>query len=96
MFPHAEVAPLMKEYVLVRLYTDGAEPEHEANRRFEEERFKTIALPFYALMTPEDKVIATFPGLTRDHREFVAFLKKGLDGWPDEPRVSELQAAVAE
>lgn len=96
MFPHAEVAPLMKEYVLVRLYTDGAEPEHEANRRFEEERFKTIALPFYALMTPEDEVIATFPGLTRDHREFVAFLKKGLTDWPDESRVSELQAGVAE
>lgn len=78
IFTLPEVQRLFDQYVLVRLYTDGTEPEHEENRRFEEERFQTIALPFYALMTPDDETIATFPGLTRDRNEFVSFLEKGL------------------
>lgn len=78
VFTLPEVQQLFDEFVLVRLYTDGMEPEHEANRQFEEERFQTIALPFYALMTPDDETIATFPGLTRNSQEFVEFLEKGL------------------
>jgi thiol:disulfide interchange protein len=77
MFPLPRVSELMNQFVRVRLYTDGGEPVHEANQRFEQERFKTIALPFYALMTPDDEVIATFPGLTRNSNEFVEFLQKG-------------------
>lgn len=80
MFPRPEVRDLMKEYVPVRLYTDGPGVIHELNLRFERDRFGTIALPLYALMSPDDQVIATFPGMTRDVREFVDFLKKGLAG----------------
>ena len=78
MFPRSEVQELFSRYILVRLYTDGGKPEHEANRRLEQERFATIALPFYALMSPEDEVLATFPGLTREPEEFVGFLETGL------------------
>ncbi|UCF38513.1 MAG: thioredoxin family protein [Acidobacteriota bacterium] len=74
IFPLPEVQELFRRFVLVRLYTDGTEPEHEENRRLEEERFKTIALPYYAIMSPADEVIRTFPGLTRNKDEFVAFL----------------------
>jgi thiol:disulfide interchange protein DsbD len=77
VFTLPEVHQLFSNFILVRLYTDGNLPEHEDNRRLEEERFNTIALPFYALISPEDETIATFPGLTRNPSEFIAFLEKG-------------------
>jgi thiol:disulfide interchange protein DsbD len=80
IFTLPEVKELFRNFVLVRLYTDGTEPEHERNRLLEEERFETIALPYYALVSPADKTIATFPGLTRDRQEFISFLEKGLTG----------------
>jgi thiol:disulfide interchange protein len=78
MFSQPEVQEMFRNFVLVRLYTDGAEAIHDANRKMEEDRFSTIALPFYALISPDDKPIATFPGLTRDKQEFLDFLRKGL------------------
>ena len=41
-------------------------------------RFGTIALPYYAVMSPKDEIIATFPGLTRVVEDFVSFLDRGL------------------
>jgi thiol:disulfide interchange protein DsbD len=79
IFPLPEVQALFQEFVLARLYTDGGEPEHDRNQAFEQERFGTIALPYYAIISPEDSTLATFPGLTRDEREFVEFLNKGLN-----------------
>lgn len=78
VFPLPEVQELFDRYVLVRLYTDGTEEEHERNRQMEQDRFHTIALPYYALISPTDETIATFPGLTRNTNEFVEFLRKGL------------------
>jgi len=80
MFPLPEVQALMGRYVLVRLYTDGPEEVHERNLHFEKERFGTIALPYYAIMSPDDQIIATFPGLTRDSKAFIAFLNRGVRG----------------
>jgi thiol:disulfide interchange protein DsbD len=79
IFPLPEVRSLLDQFVLVRLYTDGGEAEHERNQEFERERFGTIALPYYAIISPEDETLATFPGLTRDEREFIKFLEKGLE-----------------
>jgi thiol:disulfide interchange protein DsbD len=78
IFTLPEVQELFDQFVLVRLYTDGGKPEHEWNQGFERERFGTIALPYYAIISPADEAVATFPGLTRDEREFVEFLRKGL------------------
>ncbi len=79
IFVRPRVRELFQKYVLLRLYTDGGKPEHEANLQMEQDRFQTIALPLYALLTPADEIIATFPGLTRNEDAFVAFLEKGLD-----------------
>jgi len=79
IFPLKAVRERFEEFVLVRLYTDGAEPEHEENRRLESERFGTIALPFYVILSKDDEVIDTFPGLTRSPEKFVDFLQGGLE-----------------
>jgi thiol:disulfide interchange protein DsbD len=38
-------------------------------------KFGTVAIPYYAILSPDGDVIATFPRLTRDAGEFAAFLK---------------------
>ena len=80
IFPDPEVSALLKRHVLVQLYTDGQGEKYERNRNFQQERFGTVALPFYAIMTPDDKVVTSFPGLTRDRDVFLQFVKRGLSG----------------
>ena len=77
MFPRPEIAGLLKDFVLVDLYTDGTDPVSEQNQQLEEKRFGTVAIPFYAILDGDEKVIATFPGLTRNAQEFASFLKSG-------------------
>ena len=79
MFPRNDVADLMQKYVLLRLYTDGRKPVNKENLKLQETRFKTISLPFYAIVTPNDSVITT-SGYTPDSEKFVQFLQKGLNG----------------
>ncbi len=75
MFPRPEIAAAMKEFVLVELYTDGTDGASRANQELEESKFSTIAIPFYAILDADEKVVATFPGLTKKPQEFLAFLR---------------------
>jgi len=75
MFTRPEVAAALKEFVLVELYTDGTDEASASNQRLQESKFSTIAIPFYAVMDADERVLATFPGLTRDAGEFLAFLR---------------------
>ncbi len=74
MFPVPEVKREMEKYVLVSLYTDGEGEIYYRQQQYQEKTFKTVALPFYAVLDSSGKPLATFPGLTRDSKEFVAFL----------------------
>lgn len=78
MFTRPDVAAAMKQYVLLELYTDGADAEAEQNQKVQDSKFQTIAIPFYAILDPDEKVIASYPGLTKNPREYLDFLKKGL------------------
>lgn len=77
MFTRPEVAALLKNFVTVELYTDGSDAVSESNQQLEDKKFGTVAIPFYAILGPDENVVATFPGLTRDPKEFVAFLSPG-------------------
>ena len=77
MFPRPEVAEALSRFVLVELYTDGTDAASEANQRRQEQLFQTVAIPFYAVFDSDEKVIATFPGLTRNAAEFLEFLRRG-------------------
>lgn len=77
MFPRPEVAEALSQYVLIELYTDGTDPASEANQRRQEQLFQTVAIPYYAVFDADEKVIASFPGLTRNTAEFVEFLRRG-------------------
>jgi thiol:disulfide interchange protein len=88
MFPRPEITGLLKDFVLVDLYTDGTDQASEQNQKLEEKRFGTLALPFYAIVDPDERTVATFPGLTRNAGEFMGFLKSreakvAVLAWPD-------------
>ncbi|MCI0488429.1 MAG: thioredoxin family protein [Blastocatellia bacterium] len=75
MFPKAEVRREMEKYIRVRLYTDGEGEIYGKHQRLEQEKFGTVALPYYALVDSEGNPMASFAGLTRNPSEFIAFLK---------------------
>ena len=75
LFPKPEIAGLLKDFVMVELFTDGTSAVDEKNQKLEESMFQTVSLPFYAILTPDGKVVATFAGLTKNPQEFVTFLK---------------------
>ena len=45
----------------VKLYTDGKDDIHKKNKELEKQRFGTVALPYYVILSPDDKELATFP-----------------------------------
>jgi thiol:disulfide interchange protein len=76
MFPRPEIVDAMKDLVPVELFIDGTDAASEANQKFEEDRFKVVAMPYYALVDPDERLVATFADRATDPREFLAFLKK--------------------
>jgi thiol:disulfide interchange protein DsbD len=76
MFTRPEIAAALKNFVLVELYTDGTDAESEANQKVQLAKFHTVAIPYYAIVDPDEKVLATFPGSTPDAAEYLAFLNK--------------------
>jgi thiol:disulfide interchange protein DsbD len=75
MFPRPEIAEAAKNLVLVELYTDGTDKESEENQKLQDEKFSTVAIPYYAIIDPDGKVVASFAkGMTKDTQEFLTFL----------------------
>jgi thiol:disulfide interchange protein len=81
MFPRADVSRELKQFVRVRLFTDGQGDRYRQQQAFEQQRFQTAALPLYAIVDSLGEPRATFLGMTRDTREFVDFLS-GARGAP--------------
>ena len=75
MFPRPEIAGVLKDFVLVELFTDTNDQAADENQKLELSKFNTIATPFYAILDPSGKVIATFPGRTTNPQEYLTFLK---------------------
>jgi thiol:disulfide interchange protein DsbD len=80
VFPKKEVESELAKFVLARLYTDGEGEVFSRQQQMEQDMFGTVALPFYAIVSADGKVISSFPGLTRNTGEFVDFLKKAQAG----------------
>lgn len=78
IFSSPEVRNKFEQIITVRLYTDRRTEPEKSNKRFEEERFKSIELPLYVLLTPNEEIIAR-TAFTRDLQEFLDFLDKGTN-----------------
>jgi thiol:disulfide interchange protein len=75
IFPLAAVQNELEKYVRLQLFTDGEGRQYEENQDYQKESFGTVALPLYAILDPQGRKIATFPGMTRKPEEFLAFLR---------------------
>ena len=76
VFPKASVRSGLSQFVRVELYTDGLGPRFERNRDFEQRLFDSVALPLYAVLTPDGRPVSTFSGLTTDVNQFAEWLSK--------------------
>jgi thiol:disulfide interchange protein DsbD len=65
----------MNKFVRVRLYTDGAGELFERQQKMQQEKFGTVALPYYAILRTDGSAVDVFPGLTRNTAEFLTFLR---------------------
>ena len=77
MFTRPEIAGALDGLVLLELYTDGVDDASLANQKLQLDRFDTVAIPYYAIVRPDETVVAEFPGRTRDVEEFRRFLNPG-------------------
>lgn len=76
VFPHPEVARRLREqFVRLRLYTDDV-TEGPAWQRYQLQLTATVALPTYAIVSPEGQLLARHVGMA-SAEEFVAFLDRG-------------------
>jgi thiol:disulfide interchange protein DsbD len=93
MFTKPEIAAALKSgYILVDLYTDGTDETSQANQKLEESKFGTSAEPFYVIYDAEQNVIATFPQVTRDAAEYLAFLNTPAKTVTPQVTASELDS----
>jgi thiol:disulfide interchange protein DsbD len=75
MFTRPEIQAALRDFVIVDLFTDGTDADSEKNQKLEDQRFGTASIPFYAILDANQHVVATFPQLTRNPREFLGFLQ---------------------
>ncbi len=78
MFTKSKVSNLLDKYVKVKLFTDRPQEPYKSNKKMQMQRFNSIELPLYVILTPDEKLIAT-KAFTRDEQEFIEFLQKGLN-----------------
>jgi thiol:disulfide interchange protein DsbD len=79
IFEENDVKDIFEDFVLVKLYTDGKKDIHKKNRKLEIDRFGTAALPYYVILSPNDKILGTFPGMDINKDNFINFLNNSKD-----------------
>jgi|GEM_PF-3214112 len=77
MFPQKAVKHRLDRLVKAKLYTDRRKEPEKTNKSIMQEKFGSIAIPLYVLMTPEGTVIDEIR-FTRDEKAFTRFLDKAL------------------
>jgi thiol:disulfide interchange protein DsbD len=90
MFTRPEIGSAAKNMVLVELYTDGTDAASQTNQKLEEEKFQTVAIPYYVLYDANQNVLATFADKTSDAQQYLAFLNTPA------PAVTAASAAALE
>jgi len=70
---------LKTKFVLAKLYTDGGDYA-EANQKVQVERFRTLALPYYVVLTSTNSVVSKYAGIMREPGDFLAWLEGGISG----------------
>ncbi|MBM3460099.1 MAG: DUF255 domain-containing protein, partial [Armatimonadetes bacterium] len=96
MFPRKAVKEELAHFVLAELFTDKETEESARYQKLEQELYKTVALPYYAVRTADGQRILEFPGQTWNEQEFLQFLRKAREGFAQiRTGTGEAQVATA-
>ena len=63
MFTQPEVSRELGRFVRLRLYTDGQGEEYRRFQNLQRDTFGTVALPYYAVLSPRGTPVVAFSGL---------------------------------
>lgn len=78
MFTKGSVIERFDKMVKVKLFTDRRTIESDKiNKQMQQERFNSIELPLYVILTPDEKLIGSL-AFTRDENEFINFLDRAF------------------
>jgi thiol:disulfide interchange protein DsbD len=80
LFPRPEIERELERFVRVRLFTDGQNESNARQQKLQEDKFRTVALPLYAIVDADGKTLGQFLGMTRNSEEFIAFLGGAAKG----------------
>ena len=75
VLPHPNVKEALGDFVPVELFTDGSDAKSREFNKYQQEKFGTVAIPLYAVMTPDGEIKARLEGLERDPAKFTQFLE---------------------
>lgn len=76
VLPNPVVTSEVGNFVAVELITDGSDAQSRKFSAFQQQKFGTIAIPLYAVMTPDGKIQGQLAGLERDPDKFAEFLRQ--------------------
>jgi thiol:disulfide interchange protein DsbD len=78
-----EIAAVLKNFVLLELYTDNGDTTDDANAKLQQEKFGTIANPFYVVLDPDEKLMDKWDqGRTSDAAAYLAWLQSASQKTP--------------
>ena len=77
VLPHPDVKQALSNFVTVKLFTDGSDEKSRKFNAYQQQKFGTVAIPMYAVVTPDGEVKGQpLEGLERDPAKFVEFLQQ--------------------
>jgi len=78
-----EIAAVLKNFVLLELYTDNGDATDDANAKLQQEKFGTISNPFYVVLDPDEKLVDKWDqGRTSDAAAYLAWLQSASQKTP--------------
>ncbi|BCM91620.1 thiol:disulfide interchange protein DsbD [Abditibacteriota bacterium] len=76
VLPNPVVTSQLGDFVAVELITDGSDAKSRKFSAYQQQKFGTIAIPLYAVITPDGKIKGQLAGLERDPDKFAEFLRQ--------------------
>jgi thiol:disulfide interchange protein len=75
VLPHSDVTSELGDFVPVELFTDGSDATSRAFNAYQQKKFGTVAIPMFAVVTPDGEIKGRLDGLERDPAKFAEFLR---------------------
>src|ERR1035441_9254120 len=84
-----EIWAVLKNFVLLELYTDNGDATDDANAKLESDKFGTVATPFYAILDLDERLVDKWDqGKTDNAAAYLAWLQGAAQKAPAPPNAA--------